>query len=71
MHDKKGGAFVPFAIDVRFRDDEWHRDDVVGCVYQKSGAVYVKRGTEYRPAEFLLGKNVGAVPGVCETAPSA
>jgi hypothetical protein len=68
--DKSGHAFVPFAIDVRF-GSEWHENDVVGCVYRGSGKLFVKRGEQYRPAAFLLGKNAEPVAGVCEVAPSA
>lgn len=67
--DKRGRAFVTFAVDVKF-GAEWHENDIVGCVYQDSGALYVKRGDAYRPAAFLLGKNVGPVTGVCEAAPA-
>lgn len=67
--DKSGRAFVPFAIDVRF-GSEWHENDVVGCVYRASGVLFVKRGDSYRPAAFLLGKNVESVAGVCEAAPA-
>jgi hypothetical protein len=35
-------------------------------VYQGSANIFVKIGDEYRPAAFLLGKEVDAVPGVCE-----
>jgi hypothetical protein len=62
--DKQGRAFVGFAVDVRF-GDSWRENDVIGCVYRKTGELYVKRGDEFRPASFLLGKNVGTVPGVC------
>jgi hypothetical protein len=66
--DKSGRAFVPFAIDVRF-GSEWRKDDIVGCAYRQSGELFVKRGDGYRPAAFLLGKNVEPVAGVCEAAP--
>lgn len=68
--DKSGRSFVPFAIDVRFGSD-WQQNDIVGCVYSGSGDLFVKRGDQYRPAAFLLGKNVDPVPGVCEAAPRA
>jgi hypothetical protein len=64
--DKSGRPFVRFAIDVRFGPGEWHEDDIVGCAYAAGGKLYVKRGDAYRPAAFLLGKNEGAVAGVCE-----
>lgn len=67
--DKSGALFLSFAIDVRF-GEEWREKDIVGCVYRKSGAIFVKRGDSYRPAEFLLGKNVDPVAGACEAAPA-
>ena len=69
--DKKGRAFVPFAIDVRFGGSEWRENDIVGCVYTVNGDLFVKKGDSYRPAAFLLGKNVEPVAGVCEAAPPA
>jgi hypothetical protein len=69
--DKAGRSFMAFAIDVRFGDGEWRANDIVGCAYTKSGELYVKRGDAYRPAVFLLGKNVDPVPGVCQAAPAA
>lgn len=67
--DKAGRAFVPFAIDVRF-GEEWRQNDVVGCAYRASGELFVKVGDAYRPASFLLGKDVDPVAGVCEAAPA-
>jgi hypothetical protein len=67
--DKNGRQFVPFAVDVRF-GAEWHKDDIVGCAYRGNGELFVKRGDAYRPAAFLLGKNVEPVAGACEAAPS-
>jgi hypothetical protein len=69
--DKTGRSFVPFAIDVRFGSEEWHENDVVGCAYTGSGDLFVKRGDAYRPASFLLGKNVDPVAGVCEAGPAS
>jgi hypothetical protein len=66
--DRKGRAFVPFAVDVRF-GGEWRENDIVGCAYTKNGDLFVKRGDAYRPASFLLGKKADAVAGVCEGAP--
>jgi hypothetical protein len=66
--DKRGRAFVPFAIDVRFGAG-WHENDVVGCAYRASGDLFVKNGDAYRPAAFLLGKNLRPVADVCEAAP--
>ena len=64
--DKSGRQFVPFAVDVRFGAGEWRENDLVGCVYKGSGNLFVKKGDSYRPAAFLLGKNLEPVPGVCE-----
>ena len=66
--DKKGRSFVPFAVDVRFGSD-WQQNDIVGCAYRESGNLFVKTGGVYRPATFLLGKNVGPVADTCEAAP--
>lgn len=66
--DKSGREFVPFAIDVRY-GSEWSENDILGCVYRGSGDLFVKNGDGYRPAAFLLGKNVKTVPGACEVAP--
>jgi hypothetical protein len=67
--DKQGRAFVSFAVDIRFGDG-WRENDILGCVYRKSGEIYVNRGDDYRPASFLLGKKAGPVSGVCVSAPS-
>jgi hypothetical protein len=67
--DKRGRAFVPFAIDVRFGSGEWRKDDIVGCAYRDSGELFIKSGDAYRPAAFLLGQDLPAVPGACEPAP--
>ncbi|MFZ5893919.1 MAG: hypothetical protein ACOY0T_22850 [Myxococcota bacterium] len=69
LRDKSGRAFLPFAIDVRF-GDAWRENDVVGCVYTSSGHVFVKNGDGFRPAAFLLGKDVKPVAGVCENVPA-
>jgi len=66
--DTRGQSFVPFSIDVRF-DSEWS-EDIAGCAYRGSGEIFVKSGDAYRPAAFLLGKNVGPVAGACEAAPA-
>lgn len=67
--DPSKRVFASFAIDVRWGGSEWHENDVTGCVYKETGKIFVKIGDEYRPAEYLLGKNVDAVKGVCEAAP--
>jgi hypothetical protein len=68
--DKRERAFVPFSIDVRFGSGEWQAEDVLGCVYRSSGEIFVKVGDAYRPAAFLLGKDVAPVAGACEAAPA-
>ena len=67
--DKNGKKFMAFTIDVRFGSSEWHENDVLGCVYAGSGELFVKIGDEFRPAAFLLGKDVEPVAGVCVAAP--
>ncbi|HEX3776818.1 MAG TPA: hypothetical protein VHV51_20240 [Polyangiaceae bacterium] len=67
IRDKQGRDFVPFAVDVRFGGD-WQQDDIVGCAYRASGALFVKRGDDYFPAAFLAGKDVAPVAGVCQAA---
>ena len=67
--DKSGRSFLPFAIDVRF-GGEWRANDIVGCVYTDTGDLFVKKGDAYRPAAFLLGKNVEPVAGACGPAPA-
>ena len=62
--DANGRAYMAFAIDVR-RGTEWHDNEVVGCAYPQSGALFVKRGAEYRPADILLGKDVDVAANVC------
>lgn len=66
--DAAGRRFVPFAIDVRFGGGEWRDNDIVGCTYLGSGAIFVKRGDAFRPAAFLLGKDADPVAGVCAAA---
>jgi hypothetical protein len=39
---------------------EWQLATITGCAYLDRSQVFVKRGDEYRPAAFLLGKNVKA-----------
>ncbi|HXK20964.1 MAG TPA: hypothetical protein VNG33_24300 [Polyangiaceae bacterium] len=63
--------FVRFAIDIRY-GTEWKENDIVGCAYRESGAMFVKYGDRYRPAAYLLGKKLDPVSGVCEApSPSA
>ena len=69
--DKSGHPFVTFAVDVRFGGAEWRANDIVGCAYTGSGNLFVKVGDAYRPAAFLLGKNLDPVAGACEPAAPA
>ncbi|WP_394823538.1 hypothetical protein [Pendulispora albinea] len=62
--DASGREYVPFAVDVRY-GDEWQEDDIVGCAYPQSGALFVKHGDAYRPAGILLGKRADPAPAVC------
>lgn len=66
--DPQGREFQPFAVDIRF-GGEWRENDIVGCAYRASGALFVKRGDSYFPAALLLGKKVAAIAGVCQPAP--
>lgn len=62
--DAGGNSFVTFAVDARHgvvaANDEssWRRDAITGCVYVDRGEVFVKSGDRFRPAAFLLGKNL-------------
>jgi hypothetical protein len=70
--DAEGGAYIRFAIDEchganaigKGHGDEcdWHRDRLTGCVYMKSGDVFVRRGDEMLPAALVLGVQVSAAP---------
>lgn len=72
--DAQGVAFVRFSVDARFGylgDDEkhWRRDDITGCVYLEKNQIFVKNGDQYRPAAFLLGKNLkAAAQSTCQPA---
>ena len=68
--DASGRPYIAFAVDVR-RGAEWQDNDVVGCGYPQTGALFVKRGDGYRPAEILLGKDVEVAPSVCTPAKAA
>ncbi len=65
--DASGRAYLAFAVDVR-RGKEWKENDVVGCGYPQTGALFVKYGEAYRPAEILLGKDVDVAENVCTPA---
>jgi hypothetical protein len=55
--DARGLEFLAFSIDEqRGRQHALSRDALTGCVYPKSGAVFVKRGDSHYPVGLLLGK---------------
>jgi hypothetical protein len=76
--DADGRGFVRFAVDARFGlgepeagdDSRWRRDAITGCVYLDRSQVFVERGDQFRPAAFLLGKNLkAAAAATCHAAP--
>jgi len=67
--DAKGRGFLLYEVDVRY-GDTWETQ-LRGCVYEKTGNLFVSVGEEYRPVAFLFGEDVAAVPGVCEAQPPA
>jgi hypothetical protein len=55
--DARGAEFVAFSIDEqRGLQHVLSKDALTGCVYPKSGEVFVKRGDSHYPAGLLLGK---------------
>ena len=77
--DSAGDAFVTFAVDARHGlyplaegdDARWGPTSIGGCVYVDRGEVFVKSGDRYRPAAFLLGKNLKPVADrFCQGAPT-
>jgi hypothetical protein len=73
--DAAGNSFVRFAVDARhgFREsgdgDGWRLATIVGCVYPDRNQVFIKKGDEFRPAAFLLGKKVkAAAEATCQPA---
>jgi hypothetical protein len=65
--DAQGASFVRFFVDERhgWGGDEtknWAQGAITGCVYVDKREVFVQRGEEFRPAAFLLGKNLKAAP---------
>jgi len=73
--DASGKEYLTFAVDARHgllpadSQEGWRRDAIVGCVYVDGGDVFVKSGDKFRPAAFLLGKNVKpAADAICHDA---
>jgi hypothetical protein len=66
--DARGNAFVRFAVDAHHGfaapvdgdESRWQLATITGCAYLDRSQVFVKKGEEYRPAAFLLGKDVKA-----------
>jgi hypothetical protein len=63
--DARGVAFVRFAVDARHGylpegDANWRKDAITGCVYLERSQIFIKKGDQFRPAAFLLGKNLKA-----------
>jgi hypothetical protein len=67
--DQKGREFLPFEVSARHGED-WHTA-LTGCVVRGTGDVFIQVGDEHRPAAYLLGKDVEAVPGVCQAKAAA
>jgi hypothetical protein len=67
QRDSRGSEFFAFSIDEqRGWQKVLSRDGLTGCVYPKSGEVFVKRGDSHYPAGLLLGKtSKKAEPHVC------
>lgn len=75
--DAQGNAFVRFAVDAHHGfaapvdgdPSQWQLATITGCAYVDRSQVFVQRGEEYRPAAFLLGKNVKpAAEATCQPA---
>jgi hypothetical protein len=62
--DAVGGRFIRFEVDERMGvmrrgdTDSWNKATITGCVYLDRKEVFIKKGDQYRPAAFLLGKNL-------------
>lgn len=67
--DAAGAAYMSFAVDTcygfRRTADCWQKAAITGCVYPGSGQIFVQRGTDYFPAEIMLGKRAGQAATVC------
>lgn len=63
-YDQAGRSFLSFAIDQKYTGD-WQENAITGCINTEKAEVFVKIGDGYRPASFLLGKDVAPVTGVC------
>jgi hypothetical protein len=75
--DSQGDAFVTFAVDARHgmraedNESSWRKATITGCAYPGRSQVFIKKGDQYRPAAFLLGKKLKpAAAGTCEPEPA-
>jgi len=69
--DRKGAAFVGFAVDARWSrgDEPWTADVIVGCVYPDTGEIYLRYGKRFGAASGLLGKGIQpAAEHICKAA---
>lgn len=67
--DVNGQGFVPFAIEQTWDGSTWN-ESFTGCAYPKTGALYVKIGSDFRPSDILLGKDAPVAAGVCAAKPT-
>ena len=72
--DREGAAFVSFAIDEKrgVWRRKWRNSRWLGCVYPRSGKIFVKRGKRFFAHTILIGKRSRPRPaGTCTPAASA
>lgn len=72
--DEKGGEYLTFAVDASYglfarEDAQWRKNVFLGCVYPRSGEVFLRTGADLRSSDYLLGKRVSPAPDhVCQEA---
>lgn len=73
--DVTGKHFVRFAIDARPAgsegNDDWDRDQLIGCVYVSESQVFVQRGNQYLAADSMLDGDDEPHATACRPAPNA
>jgi len=72
LRDSRGRTFVRFVIDERrgLVDDAWNASTITGCAYLSRSEIFVQKGDQYRPADFLLGKyRKAAADSTCKSDP--
>jgi len=62
QRDAQGSEYYSFSVDTRFGKAEWNTAAMTGCIYPGDGAIYVKRGEDYRTVGSYLGKDSAAAP---------